>query len=87
MDEMERKVVLEVVPWILSERLAGESPSFTMPVAMSKRRRSDLTAHRAARHGLDVAGDSDLGCGLHLRICPTGRGRIGGFRGDEGSPS
>ena len=85
MDEMERKVVLEVVPWILSERLARESPSFTMPVAMSKRRRSDLTAHPATRKRSDVA--ADLGCELHLRICPTGRGRLGGFRGDEGSPS
>ena len=71
MDEMERKAVLEVVPWILSERLARESPSFTMPVAMSKRRRSDLKAHRAARQGFELP--ARVRDHLYLRIRHTER--------------
>ena len=42
-----------------------------MPAAMPKRQRSDLTAHRAHRHSSGMA--ADLGCGLHLHICPTCR--------------
>ena len=60
-------------------------PMWTCHVAMSKRRRSDLTAHPATRKRFDAA--ADLGCELHLRICPRGHRRIGGLRGDEGSPS